>query len=149
MESLLKQLVCQLSVIPLEIDAQYKDALKTGLRPSFEILLKLFSSVAARFSSPCVFFDALDECEDHEHIVSLIQQLSVSHIKVMFTSRDHLEILKVFGSVALSISAQGADIQKYISFRLQKERHVCASLKEDIIQELMSNAEGMYVPKRL
>jgi hypothetical protein len=105
--------------------------------------------VAARFSSPYVFFDALDECEDYEAIVSLIQQLSVSHIKVMFTSRDHLEILKVFGSVAVSISAQGADIQKYISFRLQKERHVCASLKEEIIQELMSNAEGMYVPKRL
>lgn len=78
--------------------------------------------MAARFSSPYVFFDALDECEDHEAIVSLIQQLSVSHIKVMFTSRDHLEILKVFGSVALSISAQGADIQKYISFRLQTER---------------------------
>jgi hypothetical protein len=105
--------------------------------------------VAARFSSPCVFFDALDECEDHENIISLIQQLSVSHIKVMFTSQDHLESLKVFESVTLSISAQGADIQKYISSRLQKERHVCASLKEDIIQELMSNAKGMYVPKHL
>lgn len=141
--SLLKQLLCQLDGLPWDVGTAYETSLRCASSPSFDSLVTLFTSVSKQFTIVYVLIDAIDEChsEYQEDVIALIHQLSESSIKVMCTSRDHLEM---HDSASLTVKAKPTDIRKYITSKLRKERQIGEALRERIVEQLTLQAEGMY-----
>jgi hypothetical protein len=144
--SFLKQLLCQLGDIPRDVIEAYNIGIKRNSKADFETVFRLFISVAARFSSVYAFFDAFDECnqQHQQDIFKLIQSLSTSSIKVMLTSQDIFELLRGLEKFSIPITAQAEDIHRYLSSRLEKEVDVPQELRKEILDTLITKAEGMY-----
>jgi hypothetical protein len=90
-------------------------------------------------------FDALDECSEaqQEEILSVLGHLQQSGYRFLISSRLHFRRLKKWFSdiCTLEISANEADLDNYVSVRLQEEGN------SDILKarclDLMRNVQGM------
>ena len=133
--------------IPPEIERAYKTSTMEASRPDYSTFIRLFTSVAIQFSKVYILFDAFDECRSEHQwkIVSLISQFTLSHFKIFITSRPHLGLLEELSvnGITLKISASNGDIQKYLSERLETQRHLSKSLKTKIVGKLSRGADGM------
>lgn len=100
-----------------------------------------------------VVIDALDECAHSEEealqFVSLVRSLS-SNIKVLCTSRFSTIFESYFGAYEqLQILAQAEDIKRFLETQIQQQyrlsRHVRTdpSLKEEIIETISTESQGM------
>lgn len=147
MASLLRQLLSQLPIIPLEVESIYMCCSPNYSRPELSTLFRLFVSCMTKFSSVLVVFDGLDECEGAQlgEIVPLIRQITSLSIKVLITTRPHLAYIEQqLGQTSnLTISAQTTDIKKYVQERLDNERKISPRLRESILEKVVGQADGM------
>jgi hypothetical protein len=106
--------------------------------------------VSSQLHSVFVLIDAFDEVnsEHQQTFLSLIQRISQNSIKIMVTSRPHLEMAQEIdkSGLRLSISATDSDIKEYLSTRLNKKRQLAPGLKDTVVEALSSGADGMYHP---
>ena len=145
--SLLRQLLSQLPIVPVEVESIYMCCSPNHSRPELSTLFRLFVSCVANFSSVLVVFDGLDECEGAQlrEIVPLIRQIGSLSIKVLITTRPHLGYLEqqLGQTSTLTISAQATDIDKYVQERLDNENKISPRLREIILEKVVCQADGM------
>ena len=151
--SILRQLVDHRSAASdnlMKFYREFHDHRKTS--PKLRDVMEALRVEIGTYSQVYIIADALDECLE-ENQGELIETLrSLSDVKLMFTSRPLVVIeQQLEGVERLHISAKNADVRKYIEGRISKTpvltRHVRANqtLREDIINEIVSKAEGMFV----
>jgi hypothetical protein len=145
--SLLKQLVCKLQNLPLQLETLYNECVCSHTRPDISILRQLFVESSQELSSVYVVFDALDECgkQQLDDILSFVKLLQESRANVLLTMREHLRyIVKIFKDpVILPISAEEHDVRNYLQIELAKES-IVPSIQKKILETLTAHAKGMY-----
>jgi len=144
--TLLKQLLLPTDLIPRELEQVYEDCCSHSKSPDKAFFIQQLSSAAAKFSSVYIMLDALDECslKTLNDIISLIHQFKASTLKFFCTFRPNLINLgKQLGvSTIYSIAAHDDDIRNYLSIRLKREWRHGKHFPEQIIERLVTAAEG-------
>ena len=85
--------------------------------------------------------------DDRIKLVSHLQQLNGSGVKLYITTREQLadDLQRDFPQAyTIEISAQEGDVQLYLETKLST-RNLKPKLKEEIIAKIKEAAKGMYV----
>lgn len=142
--NLLKQLIYQIDALPTPLAKMYLDS-KGGFPPKQSAVLDLMFSCATKFTTVYIFFDGLDECTDdqHDEILVLIGRLCATTIRIFLTSQPQLmpRVAEIGEYVSREIIASEEDLESYIKQRFEVAK---TEIKEPLLQELVSGAEGMY-----
>jgi len=117
--------------------------------PSFSRLLEVFSLAAEEFSRTFIVIDALDEITDRDRIVELLTDLPgrTEHFKVFVSSRREADLENAFARVsdyALTSAHIAMDIERFVRAQLARPRWRNVPNREEIVHELVSQADGMY-----
>ena len=161
MGALLKQVVCGLEEIPVEISRAYRDQKKAIGRRGLGLAdsMKMLQDVLSR-ERTFICIDALDECVP-EHRVKLLDWLSrilqeSPGTRIFLTGRPHIrpEIgRRLAGSVtSLSIGSKRDDIIRYLRTRLAEDTTPDAmdsSLEAEILKKIPEEVSGMYVEAKV
>ena len=119
------------------------------------LLVKLLIDMMSHFESTTIAVDALDECLGHvsevvELLTSIHRNSAGIDVKFLLFSRDEVDIRHHLGNEPqISIAAENADLKLYVGAeieeRIRKNKlHIKSpSLKEFIVERLISGAEGM------
>lgn len=129
---------------------------KDPILPSCEQLSEVLVCVSRCFECVMVIIDGLDECSDPQERINILQKLSNlsdpenGPIKVVYTSRDEIDLRRSFSSFdGISIAARSNDLELYVAavieLRIKSKalRLRDPALKEIIINGLVSKAKGM------
>ncbi|KAI9927144.1 hypothetical protein MW887_003527 [Aspergillus wentii] len=142
-----------------EASSLYEMHKKYGTRPTLAQVTDVFRKAVAQFNGFYVIIDALDECaetdEDAIQFVSILRSIDPS-IKLLCTSRFSTSFERYFsGSKRLDISAQGEDIRIYLDqqiaqqHRLKRHVHADPRLKDEIIETIIGESQGMFLLAKL
>ena len=155
--AIVRQLVERKAVIPDYVKRLYKDHRGKGTNPTLTEYLDLLRLLAKECSEVYVVIDALDECveEGGQPIwIELIMKLQeyMVNLNLLYTSRE-MDIHETPGifrdSTVIPIRATETDIRTYVRKKLQSHyilSRFCRdnpNLQEDILQAVISNADGM------
>jgi len=128
--------------------------------PSFDVYKENFFCLVKSFDQVFLVIDALDECKQDERdkIMNFIFDTTdnLPRAKVFITSRRETDIASDFArhkTPTIQIEARNVtkDIKAYVTDRVEylvkikKLRLKKPSLKENIVETLVTGAEGMYV----
>ena len=128
-----------------------------GTAPTCAEYLDLLQSLAKECSEVYIVIDALDECIDERGRITwngLLTNLknSVFNLRLLYTSRQIDNIAGLLtGSTCIKIYGKDADIRAYVRAEVQSRDYLpdfCKeepTLEDDILQAVVSKAEGMYV----
>ena len=120
-----------------------------------EELRDLIVDMTSTFDSTLVLVDALDECGNNTSLVvellaSLNTNGNMSDVRTLFLSRDEQNIRDwIDGYYEISIAATSSDLKLYVGAEIEirtrrnQLRLKDPSLKEHIMERLVSGAEGM------
>ena len=120
-----------------------------------EELRDLILDMKSTFDSTLLLVDALDECGDNtsfvvELLASLNTDRNMSDVKTLFLSRDEQNIRDWLNDYCqISIAATSSDLKLYVGaeIEIRTRRNLLrlkdSSLKEHIMERLVSGAEGM------
>ncbi|KAI1276347.1 hypothetical protein F5Y07DRAFT_140399 [Xylaria sp. FL0933] len=145
--------------VPPEVSLLYKLHHKYNTRPTPAQLQEILVKVISKYSIFHVVVDALDECaesdEDAVQFISMMRSLG-PNVKVLCTSRHSAVFENYFsGEERLQIEAQGEDILMFLDSEIQRQqrlsRHIKAdpSLKEDIMNTVTEESQGMFLLAKL
>jgi hypothetical protein len=148
--SLLKQLLCSLTLIPPEIESLYDDCCSKCKPPNTSDLTHRLHQVAVascKFSSVFFMLDALDECNIHDEVIALISPFGKLGIKVFCTSRHHLTDLpnKLDTTAVLEVRAHDDDVRNYLVARLKEEWKFGDHFKPRVVDRLVNDVDGKSV----
>lgn len=155
--AIVRQLVERKAFIPECVRTLYKEHRGKETNPTLAEYLELLRLLAKECSEVYIVIDALDECVDKggqpiwsDLIIKL--QASMVNLHLLYTSRD-MDIHDTAGifrnSTVIPIRATETDIRTYVRGQLQSKNvllQFCRedpTLQEDILQAVVSNAEGM------
>jgi len=155
--AIVRQLVERKAVIPECVRTLYEKHRGKETNPTLAEYLELLRLLAKECSEVYIVIDALDECVDKggqpiwsDLIIKL--QASMVNLHLLYTSRD-MDIHDTAGifrnSTVIPIRATETDIRTYVRGQLQSKNvllQFCGqdpTLQEDILQAVVSNAEGM------
>lgn len=158
--SLIKQICATSDDAFDELEAFYSSYNTKGKEPSLPSdndLEKLLKSLSRHFECVMIIVDGLDECAIPEQRSALLQTLSSlnapehGNIKVVFTSRDEIDIRRQFAHFEsnISIAARSNDLELYVAANIENRiknrslRMKDPALKEIIINGIVSKANGM------
>ena len=120
-----------------------------------EGLRELIVDMTSGFDSTLLIVDALDECGDNtSFVIELLASLNtdgkMSDVKTLFLSRDEQDIRDWINDYCqISIAATSSDLKLYVGAEIENRtrrnllRLKDPSLKEHIMERLVSGAEGM------
>lgn len=152
--SLLKQLSQKRSSLPESVKALYSHHENNRTWPTFDEISKSLLLVTALYSRTFIIVDALDECQASDgrrtkFLTELFDIQAKCGANIFATSRFILEIERKFAeSAILEIRAANEDVRVYIHNHIS---HLPAfvlrspHLQEEIKNEIVSAADGMYV----
>ncbi len=153
--SLLQQVVRKKSVISDGILTMYRQHSARRTRPSLSDLSSSLRLESKDFTHVFILVDALDECAEANGVrESLLTELHFQLVEpnthLMITSRfiagleyDSNEVM------FLEIRASDDDIERYLHYRISKERRLARHVENDenlhdaIIKTIVNNAKGM------
>lgn len=145
--SLLMQLVSRLKSIPPSLQSLHQRLSPLKKRLDLNASIEHFLLSSSQYSSVFVVIDAFDECDDGQHnsILSLIRRLSQSSVRVLVTSRPHVQKFSILSREcpSLEVRADNDDVRRYVTTRLAQEPDLAEELKESIATKLTTGAEGM------
>lgn len=156
--SILQQLLSRKSALPEEVATTIKQIYAEGMSlPSREDLIGLVRSVLKLPPRTYVVIDGLDECskdaqEDVLFIVKGLANFDKAVVKVVVFSHEnaHLSsVLKHYPCVHMSEAALTRDIMSYVESTVKSKLDAGElvirnpALKEEIISELVTKAQGM------
>lgn len=161
--SLIKQICASSAEAFEELDLLYSERNEKAKHPALptgEELDKFLRRLSTSFDSVMVIVDGLDEISDPEEQSKVLKVLSTLNtptdgsIKVIYTSRDEIDIKQYFSeSKGISIAARGNDLELFVAAVIEdriKNRSLRLrdpALKGIIINGIVSKANGMYVSK--
>lgn len=151
--SMVKQLLCQLRVIPKEIEESYDIMDREHKRPRLNDLYTMLLVVIKSFDQTFIVCDALDECDQDDQrreLLPLFHRMGRDGMNVFLTSREHPEDIQdsLQGSARVELSAQAEDITSYVNQKIYdnpRARRLFAQgdLKARVISELTGHTKGM------
>ncbi|KAJ7453168.1 hypothetical protein FB451DRAFT_1565720 [Mycena latifolia] len=153
-----RQLVVGKPIAP-SLSQLYQKRREQRTRPSLGEVDSLLWSIISEFSKVFIIVDAVDEYpEQHRHI--LLRHLSSltvgSTVKLMLTSRPHVNINRVIGNLeTLEIRATEDDIRRHVdaeilkSSRLSKHTENRPDLREEIDEVIVRRSDGMFLLAKL
>ncbi|KAJ7453166.1 hypothetical protein FB451DRAFT_1565719 [Mycena latifolia] len=153
-----RQLVVGKPIAPY-LSQLYQKHHEQRTRPSIGEVDTLLWSIISEFSKVFIVVDAVDEYpEQHRHI--LLRHLSSltegSTVKLMLTSRPHLNIKQVIGNLeTLEIFATEDDIRRHVDAEILKSSHLSKhienrpDLREEIHEVIVRRSDGMFLLTKL
>lgn len=156
--SLLSQLSFFYRSIPAALEALFSSYRNGSRQPHTDALEMTLEAITEKFETVFIVFDALDECEDCQMLLSFIDRLmdwKSGKLRVIATSRKEKDIedffkAKLDDEKRLSIQNEKVDedIRSYIHEKLQSDRRFERWQKQPKVQEkiekkLMEKADGM------
>ncbi|KAB8206259.1 hypothetical protein BDV34DRAFT_212440 [Aspergillus parasiticus] len=156
LSSILKQLLQQTPVIPVEVKSLYERQsildISMGLQEVKDAILWTLQG----YNRTYLVVDALDECAEDVQVdlVNCIRELQGSRqIKALITSRDIRRIVRQFeDDTILPIHAHAEDVQKYVEGNMARLPAFIASnidLQEMVKTQIVQRTEGMFLLARL
>ncbi|KAE8358860.1 nucleoside phosphorylase domain-containing protein [Aspergillus caelatus] len=156
LSSMLKQLLQQTPVIPVEVKSLYERQsildISMGLQEVKDAILWTLQGYARTY----LVVDALDECAEDVQVdlVSCIRELQESRqVKALITSRDIRRIVRHFeDDTILPIHAHTEDVKKYVEGNMARLPAFIASnidLQEMVKTQIVQRTEGMFLLARL
>jgi hypothetical protein len=149
--SLLQQLLQQGTEISSTIRDLYAKHQSRRTRPSLDEISALFISESRAFSNLKLYMvvDALDECSAERNtkdkVLAVLRKLP--NLRLLITSRPHVDISSSFNAVQLDIRADNHDIKAFICGRLEEncylKRYVREDFKETLIDKVIKKSDGM------
>ncbi|KAH8882431.1 hypothetical protein GQ53DRAFT_885480, partial [Thozetella sp. PMI_491] len=130
----------------------YLSNIKQGTNPSLDEVSSILEKEASRYTRVFIVLDAADEC-DEDTFISLVRHLDKPIVNLMVTSRFSATGV-LAGFPTLSIQAKPADMELYISSRLDSSPLLCrhfekdASLREEVISTIVRQARNMFLMAR-
>ena len=153
--SLLKQMVLDHPTTYRRVKTFYDEFRKSRKYfPMLENIQELLQSEMENFRKVFLVVDALDECcEINGTQTKLLMTLrSFTKANLLITSRNLASIEKnLRGTKRHVISAHDEDVRRYVKNRILRtprlQMHVdeCPTLREDLVEKITSNVQGMYV----
>ncbi|EKG09689.1 hypothetical protein MPH_13211 [Macrophomina phaseolina MS6] len=152
--SIARQLAMQNADAFGELEAFYERHASFGkFSTDSRSLLELIWDLSNKVDQTIVVIDGLDECViNRDQTVQALSQLCDSDngtIKALFVSRDEPDIrqcLKQFGSV--EVKALKSDVRLFVAAELEARFGISSprnsALKEEILQHLVDNSDGMF-----
>ena len=160
--SLLKQVVCGLEAIPVEIDRAFQKAKQgsDGRGLSVSEILKLLPAALRSQKRAFICIDALDECVTENRPEFLRSLRSVvrdsPNVRLFATGRPHIQAaLEGHHNGALQVmlfKPMKGDIRKYLKMKLQDDifpKAIDSELKQDIIEVIPEKISEMYVDEAI
>lgn len=151
--SLIKQLACQTSKLPPEIEALYDKEMKEDKKPTFGELYSALLATTNLLQRVFFVFDALDECNpdtQRRDLLPLFHRMAGDGNNIFMTSRPHPEDVQISlgGGLKIELSAHEQDIRSYIEEKINQHPRAKrlvrqGECKEKIISELVDCAKGM------
>jgi Cdc6-like AAA superfamily ATPase len=153
--NVLKQLVQQSPVLSTDVETLYSSHSRNQTYPNMKEFSRLLETEAGRVSSFFIVIDALDECTGGQQsgVDILLELQKIPNTRLMITGRPYVEdavLSKCKDSTKLMIRASDCDIRKTIesyidqSVYLSKVTETNPSLRETIIESLVTKSKGMY-----
>lgn len=122
--------------------------------PKASELVDLIHEMASYLEDLTIIVDGLDECGDESGVVAEILHNVASaaqkNISMVVLSRDEISIREVLGVSSyhhIEVTAHTEDIEHYVRTEIEERRRRLRNrsedLKEEIVQKLVSKAQGM------
>lgn len=162
-ELMIRSLVSQLSqqcvrILP-GLDVLFTSCESGQRQPSLDALLKVLQELVNDFPCTYLIIDALDECENHKELMSIIKKIfrwQAQGLHVLFTSRREGDIKIILDRIlddqdilCIQTNAVNHDIQKFVRQRLSDDENLQKWQGKDKIMiesALLVKACGMYIP---
>lgn len=123
--------------------------------PETEELRAKITSMSETFDQTIIVIDGLDECGDNtDEVVDVLSELAqyTTSVSIALFSRDHYDIRVRLEekSEHIPIAAHTEDIRLYVGAELDKRTRTrrleltSIAMKEEIMETLVSRAQGMY-----
>lgn len=154
----IKQLSRRKEHLPNELEKIFDIYHKDFRKPGFPELEQLFLAVVKGFSQVFVVLDGLDECnlKQRKELLPFIQKAVTRSgiVKLFVTSRKEADIERAFADVTtiqIEATKVDEDIKSYVGSELDRRlgdgslKIKDPGLKKEILDALLSKAEGMYV----
>jgi hypothetical protein len=157
-ENLLRSLIAQISHqcngTPGPLETLYLKCREGTQQPRLKSLINVLSVIIDGFHDVYIIFDALDECEDQDELVSLIEEITdwkLGNLHILVTSRreQYLEEClesKVSCKIDLHSDLVDADIRTYLRESIPtdpKLKKWPPNVQMEIEASLVQNAHGM------
>ena len=160
--SLLKQVVCRLEAIPVEIDRAFQKAKQgsDGRGLSVSEILKLLPAALRSQKRTFICIDALDECvtENRSEFLRSLRSIvkDSPNVRLFATGRPHIQAaLEGHHNGALQVmlfKPMKGDIRKYLKMKLQDDifpEVMDSELRQDIMEVIPEKISEMYVDEAI
>lgn len=142
--------------------SSYYDQLNTrdqmARSPKASELIDLIHEMVAYLEDVTIIVDGLDECGDESgNVAEMLHDVASAPqnaISMAILSRDEIVIREVLGVPSyhhIEVTAHTEDIEHYVRTEIEERRRRLRTrsedLKEEIVQKLVSKAQGMYVKR--
>lgn len=110
-------------------------------------IIEVLIAISLQFPFTFIILDALDEFNNHSRpaLLSLLQELSKSQIRIMTTCRPHLrDVRHLFKSTPqIRIVAEREDLKNFMEIKLCERFTQPTPLTARIVETLSTSAQGM------
>ncbi|KAJ7855142.1 ankyrin repeat-containing domain protein [Mycena olivaceomarginata] len=151
---MLQSIVLQLSAQSPEpysaLDRLY-NSFRGQTLPTYQSLILILEELLSDFSQTYLVLDALDECNEHNHLVQFITRLrhwTTQSLHLLITSQPREIFMEVFKDallIVLTPDITHQDIQRFIDSELHSlshlTRYMCA---EEIVTKVVKKSNGMF-----
>lgn len=161
----IKQLCRRMKSLPTQLSKIYDQHYQNNSQPGYQDLHDIFHSIVQQFGSVFLVLDALDECaldqraqlcEFFARIVEFHNRADNGLVKLFIASRKEHDIetaflRKSFPTIEVEAKKVDSDIQRYVTAEIERRLDDGTltlnniTLKDKILNALITNAGGMYV----
>ena len=153
------QMVARLNLVPEPVISRYERSTYATVA-SVHTAKTILKEVIQTYKSCYIFIDALDECLDRKSLIEALIEItrdSVTNIKVLCSSRDELDIQRMFRSKnsVYEVQMSSENIQQAINLFIRKSLRKSLDLTEKLeghpdtyhfmLSQLEATSQGMFL----
>jgi hypothetical protein len=151
--SILKQVASLKPKLPHPVAELHKRCEEKRDDPQLQDLQNTLLLTCQEFRQTFIIVDALDEYAVGKHrapFLRVLKELAKISVQVFVTSRPHPDDIKrnLGASPQITIEASDSDIRKYLAQKIDQDGDtdlIDEQLKEEIVRNIASGAQGMFV----
>ncbi|KAF5639783.1 ankyrin repeat [Fusarium tjaetaba] len=151
LHGILRQLVQDLSSMPVIVKSLYKKHYNKGTQASIEEVSATVQSVADLFTQVYIIVDALDELKATEgcrnrFLEEILKVQAQCNAKVFATSRFVPEITEILkGGTTIEIRAHHEDARSFLGCKVSQSGQLFQAHREVIVTEIAKAVDGMFL----
>ncbi|KAH9209028.1 hypothetical protein DL95DRAFT_32175 [Leptodontidium sp. 2 PMI_412] len=151
----LRWVIAQLSRQAEVVSTLVHDLFRRGGEPSIQELLDSLAQLLQSFGNVYIVIDAVDESNPRDNLLEVIHTLVTdprfSHLQILVTSREYIEIERVMEKISISVPMSNSlveqDIRIYVRSILQSNRKFqpwSNDLLKEVEDAVSTQAKGMF-----